>query len=81
MNEVLLEDVKVPVENLVGEEGQRLDLRQVPAGHERTGIAGVSRSKRELAFLKHIATEQAGGRPPDRQRAIPRQDLRAWRST
>jgi len=64
VNEVWLEDVKVPVENLVGEEGRGWTYAKFLLSHERTGIAGVSRSKRELAFLKHIASEQTvGGRP------------------
>ena len=33
-------------------------------GHERTNIAAVGRSKRELAFIKRLATRmQKGGRP------------------
>ncbi len=63
VNEVWLEDVKVPVENLVGDEGRGWTYAKFLLSHERTGIAGVSRSKRELAFLKHIAAEQTvGGR-------------------
>jgi alkylation response protein AidB-like acyl-CoA dehydrogenase len=64
VNEVWLENVEVPVENLVGEEGRGWTYAKFLLSHERTGIAGVSRSKRELAFLKHIASEQTvGGRP------------------
>ncbi len=64
VNEVWLEDVKVPAENLVGEEGRGWTYAKFLLSHERTGIAAVSRSKRELLYLKHIAgQEQAGGRP------------------
>jgi alkylation response protein AidB-like acyl-CoA dehydrogenase len=64
VNEVWLENVEVPVENLVGEEGRGWTYAKFLLSHERTGIAGVSRSKRELAFLKHMAAEQTqGGRP------------------
>jgi alkylation response protein AidB-like acyl-CoA dehydrogenase len=64
VNEVWLENVEVPVENLVGEEGRGWTYAKFLLSHERTGIAGVSRSKRELAFLKHIAAEQTQrGRP------------------
>jgi alkylation response protein AidB-like acyl-CoA dehydrogenase len=64
VNEVWLENVQVPVENLVGEEGRGWTYAKFLLSHERTGIAGVSRSKRELAFLKHVASEQQqGGRP------------------
>ena len=64
VNEVWLENVEVPVENLVGEEGRGWTYAKFLLSHERTGIAGVSRSKRELAFLKHIAADQTQrGRP------------------
>jgi len=64
VNEVWLTDVKVPVENLVGEEGRGWTYAKFLLSNERTGIAGVSRSKRELAYLKAIsAKETLGGRP------------------
>jgi alkylation response protein AidB-like acyl-CoA dehydrogenase len=64
VNEVWFEDVKVPVENLVGEEGRGWTYAKFLLSHERTNIAGVSRSKRELAFLKAIAAKETdGGRP------------------
>ncbi len=64
VNEVWFEDVRVPVENLVGEEGRGWTYAKFLLSHERTNIAGVSRSKRELAFLKAIAAQESdGGRP------------------
>ena len=64
VNEVWFEDVKVPVENLVGEEGRGWTYAKFLLSHERTNIAGVSASKRELAYLKEIAGKEiAGGRP------------------
>jgi alkylation response protein AidB-like acyl-CoA dehydrogenase len=64
VNEVWFEDVKVPAQNLVGEEGRGWGYAKFLLSHERTGIAGVGNSKRELELLKHIAAqEQAGGRP------------------
>lgn len=64
VNEVWLQDVKVPVENLVGEEGRGWTYAKFLLSHERTGIAGVSRSKRELAYLKAVAaSERSGGKP------------------
>ncbi len=64
VNEVWFEDVKVPAENLVGDEGRGWSYAKFLLSHERTGIAGVGHSKRELQLLKHIASqEQAGGRP------------------
>jgi len=64
INEIWFEDVKVPVANLVGEENKGWTYAKFLLGHERTGIAGVGRSKRELAKLKDIARrERSGGRP------------------
>ena len=64
VNEVFFDDVKVPVANRIGEENKGWTYAKYLLGHERTGIAQVGRSKRELAFLKRIATERKkNGRP------------------
>ena len=64
VNEVWLQDVEVPAQNLVGEEGRGWSIAKFLLSHERTGIAGVGHSKRELRYLKHLAEqERAGGRP------------------
>jgi alkylation response protein AidB-like acyl-CoA dehydrogenase len=64
INEIWFEDVRVPVANRVGEENKGWTYAKFLLGHERTGIAGVGRSKRELKKLKEIARrETAGGRP------------------
>ncbi|HST01798.1 MAG TPA: acyl-CoA dehydrogenase family protein [Usitatibacter sp.] len=64
INEVWFENVKVPVANRVGEENKGWTYAKFLLGHERTGIAGVGRSKRELEKLKDIARrERSGGRP------------------
>ncbi len=64
VNEVWLENVEVPVENLVGEEGRGWTYAKFLLSHERTGIAGVGASKRELRMLKYIAAqERKNGRP------------------
>ena len=63
INEVWFEDVKVPVENRVGEENKGWTYAKYLLGHERTGIAEVGRSKRELKRLKDMARSQkANGR-------------------
>lgn len=64
INEVWFEDVSVPLENRVGEENRGWTYAKFLLGHERTGIAGVGRSKAALAHLKDIARAQpqAGGR-------------------
>ncbi len=64
INEVWFDDVKVPAANRVGEENKGWTYAKFLLGHERTGIAGVGRSKRELKKLKEIARrERSGGRP------------------
>jgi alkylation response protein AidB-like acyl-CoA dehydrogenase len=64
VNEVWLEDVRVPVENLVGEENAGWTYAKFLLGHERTNIAGIGIAKRELARLKRIATlEMKNGKP------------------
>ncbi|SFD95709.1 acyl-CoA dehydrogenase family protein [Massilia yuzhufengensis] len=64
VNEVFFDNVRVPLANLVGEENRGWTYAKYLLGHERTGIAAVGRSKRELAFLKRLARrEQKNGRP------------------
>ncbi len=55
VNEVWLENVKVPVENRVFEENKGWTCAKFLLAHERTGIAGVARSKRGIERLKAIA--------------------------
>jgi len=64
VNEVWLEDVRVPVANLVGEENQGWTYAKYLLGHERTGIAGLGHCHRELGILKDVAARaQSRGRP------------------
>ena len=64
VNEVWFEDVRVPVENLVGEENKGWTYAKFLLGHERTNIAGVGTAKRELRRLKRIASsERKHGKP------------------
>ena len=66
VNEVWLEDVRVPVENRVYEENKGWTCAKFLLAHERTGIAGVARSKRALGRLREIASvEHVDGRPLD----------------
>jgi len=57
VNEVWFQDVEVPVSNLVGEEGKGWSIGKFLLSHERTGIAGVGVSRRELSYLKHLAAQ------------------------
>ncbi len=64
LNEVFLEDVRVPADNLVGEENKGWTYAKFLLGHERVGIARVANSKQRLARLKEIASaERMGGKP------------------
>jgi alkylation response protein AidB-like acyl-CoA dehydrogenase len=64
VNEVFFDNVKVPVENRIGEENKGWTYAKYLLGHERTGIAATGRSKRELQFLKRVANSQMkNGKP------------------
>ena len=64
VNEVWLEDVRVPVANRIYEENKGWTCAKFLLAHERTGIAAVARSKRGVEKIKAIArTEQDGDRP------------------
>jgi alkylation response protein AidB-like acyl-CoA dehydrogenase len=58
VNEVWFDNVKVPVENLVGQENQGWTYAKYLLAHERTNIADVNRAKRELERLKRIAKQE-----------------------
>ncbi|OHU85183.1 acyl-CoA dehydrogenase family protein [Mycobacterium talmoniae] len=55
VNEVFFEDVRVPADQLVGEENQGWTYAKFLLGNERTGIAGVGRTKVRLAEVKERA--------------------------
>jgi alkylation response protein AidB-like acyl-CoA dehydrogenase len=55
VNEVFFDNVKVPLNNLIGEENKGWTYAKHLLSHERTNIADVNRSKRELERLKRIA--------------------------
>ncbi len=64
LNEVFFDDVRVPAENRIGEENKGWTYAKFLLGHERTGVAGVSKSKRKVERLHEVATaESDGGRP------------------
>jgi alkylation response protein AidB-like acyl-CoA dehydrogenase len=64
VNEVFFEDVEVPVEQLVHEEGRGWTVAKFLLGHERMNTARIGTSKRELESLKAFAGRQRkDGRP------------------
>ncbi len=64
VNEVWFTDVRVPVENLVGEENKGWTYAKYLLTHERTNIAGVGFSRAGLDAVKRMArAEISGGRP------------------
>ena len=64
LNEVVFENVRVPVENRIGEENKGWTYAKALLAHERTGIANVADSKHNLALLIDFAKEEVpGGRP------------------
>ncbi len=64
VNEVWFTDVRVPVENLVGEENKGWTYAKYLLTHERTNIAGVGFSEAGLDAVKRMArSEMSGGRP------------------
>ena len=58
VNDVFLEDVRVPVENLIGEENKGWTYAKFLLGNERTSMAGIGRSTRYLQRLKQIVKSE-----------------------
>jgi alkylation response protein AidB-like acyl-CoA dehydrogenase len=61
VNEVFFDDVKVPVENLVHEEGKGWTVAKYLLSHERLNTARIGTSRRELERLKAFAAAQVKG--------------------
>ena len=55
VNEVFFDDVKVPAENLVFEEGKGWTVAKYLLGYERMNTGRIGESKRQLAKLKKFA--------------------------
>ena len=64
VNEFFFDEVRVPAQNLVGEEGAGWSYAKFLLTNERTGSAEVPHTKRDIAQLRAIACiEQKNGRP------------------
>jgi len=61
VNTVFFTDVKVPVENRVGEEGKGWAYAKGLLEHERTGIADVAQSKRNIRLIREAASAEMNG--------------------
>jgi len=64
VNEVWLEDVRVPQSQRVYEENKGWTCAKFLLAHERTGIAGVAASKRGIEKVKAIARTELDGDKP-----------------
>jgi len=64
VNEVHFDNVKVPVGNLVGEEGKGWTYGKVLLQHERTGTAGVARTNYRLQRLREQTGRSIRGAAP-----------------
>ncbi|MEM9139473.1 MAG: acyl-CoA dehydrogenase family protein [Pseudomonadota bacterium] len=64
VNEVFLTDVRIPAENIVGEENKGWTIAKYLLTFERSGIANVGNSKASIKGIKAAARAQMkGGRP------------------
>ncbi len=61
VNEVFFDDVRVPVENLVGEENKGWDYAKFLLSNERVGIARVGASKARIRRIKELAALEKVG--------------------
>jgi len=88
-NEVFFDDVRVPVCNLVGDEGKGWDVAKHLLGSERSGIARIGLSKERLSQLRELEHRLSaeGALMPDEQRRLAHKlaevevDLRALELT
>jgi alkylation response protein AidB-like acyl-CoA dehydrogenase len=64
VNEVFFDDVEVPVDNRVHDEGKGWTVAKYLLGHERMNTARIGTSRRELERLKALAaSERKDGKP------------------
>ncbi|MGQ4616307.1 acyl-CoA dehydrogenase family protein [Nocardia sp. R7R-8] len=61
VNEVFFENVRVPADQLVGEENMGWTYAKFLLGNERTGITGVGRTKVKLGVAKQYAATTRSG--------------------
>ncbi|RYG30674.1 MAG: acyl-CoA dehydrogenase, partial [Burkholderiales bacterium] len=77
LNEVFFDNVRVPVENLVGEEGRGWDCAKFLLGNERTGIANVAYCRERLDFARTLAGKLTQAGRPLAENAVLQAELAA----
>jgi alkylation response protein AidB-like acyl-CoA dehydrogenase len=55
LNEIFLEDVRVPVANRIGEENRGWDYAKYLLSHERTSVARTGLNRMRIELAKHLA--------------------------
>jgi alkylation response protein AidB-like acyl-CoA dehydrogenase len=64
VNEVFLDNVRVPADQLVGEENKGWDYAKFLLSHERTGVVAVGQTKARIERIKRLAGQTIhNGRP------------------
>jgi alkylation response protein AidB-like acyl-CoA dehydrogenase len=64
VNECFFEDVKVPVDQLIGKENRGWDCAKFLLGNERTGASRIGSTRERLKHLRKLAmTEMKNGKP------------------
>ena len=64
INTVFFDDVRVPIDNLVSEEGAGWTVAKYLLGHERSAMAPTGRLKRELGQVRSIAANESSNGAP-----------------
>lgn len=59
VNQTIFDNVKVPVENRIGEQDRGWTYAKFLLGYERSNMAGIPQAKRQLNRLKKIAADQS----------------------
>jgi pimeloyl-CoA dehydrogenase large subunit len=77
VNEVFFDDVRVPLENLVGQENKGWDYAKFLLGNERNGIARIGISKARIRRIRQLASLPTYGDRPMMEDARFRQKLAA----
>jgi pimeloyl-CoA dehydrogenase large subunit len=75
VNEVFFDDVRVPLENLVGEENKGWSYAKFLLGNERNGIARVGLSKLRLKRIRELASLHVYGERPKMEDPLFRMKL------